>query len=1108
MRIRTEFSFKAAYGKINQVHKKLSDLNWPAMPISDRMSTFGYAKWDKLCAKAEKRPVFGVEIGVSANIGDRRPSVAYWSFFAQNDIKSINELIALATKSVSSEPLLTYEQACSAEGVLIIGDHRTKLEHMIPKSKEKIMFALSPSTSVGFYNAARDAEYDFVASPDNYYIDESNKEEYRVMLGRAANSQTYPMHLVTDAEWYESVNHIIDLKTSISFLKRRDLMLGFCNATLAKARLFKPERVQTLFEMCIEGAATKNCDLTDPVYKERLERELSLIQSKDFEDYFFIVAEMMQWAKQRMICGPARGSSAGSLVCYLLDITAIDPIPFGLIFERFIDITRADLPDIDLDFSDVNRHLVFEHMEQTYGKERVARLGTVTNFKPRSILKIGGANLLIPKWMCDKVADALIERSSGDSRALNTLEDTIAEGEMGRKMLYEYPQVKLTFNSEGHANNSGQHAAGIIITDEDASKYVAIDSRSGVAMCDKYDAEHLGMLKIDALGLTQLSVFEQTLRLIGVAPTGQFLDEIPLDDEAAFEILNQKKFAGVFQANGKSLQILFNEITVDCFDDYAAVTAAARPGAVASGGAVRWARKRSGKNPISYHHECIKSYVEATYGEILYQEQILMICKDIGEMDWADVTAIRKAMSKSLGEEFFDRYGDKFKLGAAKHDFTGASVDDFWKQLIAYGSWCLAEGTEVKLAYTKSPIKIETLWEYYQDKNLVNSFGRHELISRDECGKDFNQHIHDVTCNGIKHCYKFTFSDGTSVTCTKDHVFFCDMKEFRAGDADIGSLWDALGGYGANKFFSYKSLISVEDVGMKMTYDISMPKRHNYMLENGIITHNSFNKSHAVAYGLITYWCTWLKAHHPVEFAAATLDSESDSMRQLQLLRELNEEGITYTPVDVDYSVDRWNIKVQQNEKKILVGPLTSIKGIGPAGVATIMRCRSTGEALPPGLKKKLEEARTSIDSLNPVADAVKRLHPDLTKINIHSDPTEIIHLDKGDRGEFMIIAMVSKIQPRNENDSQSVAKRKGKLVSGQPWSLNMFMRDDTDEILCKIDRKDYERLAHTIIERGGQGKAIYAIKGTLPSGFRMILITQIRFIGMVDEHRTVDLLF
>jgi DNA polymerase III alpha subunit len=947
MRIRSEYSFRYAYGKLPNVFKRVQELNWNAAPLSDRLSTFGFSSWNELCKKNNTRPIFGVEIGVTSQLGQKRPSASYWTFFAIDKLRSINELVFKATSKSGHYPFLTYEEAMDATGVVKIADQRV----FIPELHENGNFycSLAPSIPIGLFRMAKEKGYKFIASSDNVFCVMEDKLPYHVLLNKNAETAPYPQYIMTDEEWRASLPYCVTDEDANLAIENRTKAMELCQAPLLKAELFVPQHNYSLTEMCERGATELNVNLNNPIYAKRLEGELDLIHEKNFQDYFYIVADLVAFAKRNMIVGPGRGSAAGSLVCYLTGITAIDPIRFGLLFERFIDVTRADLPDIDLDFSDEKRYLVFDYIKEKYGFDHVARLGSVLTYKPKSIINTAGAALSIPRWMCNQVADTLIERSSKDSRALQTFEETFSATEIGRKMIYEYPEISAVFNVEDHATNAGTHAAGIAITSGNVLDYVAIDGRNGAVMADKYDADKLNILKIDVLGLSQLSVFERCLSLIGKEPRNGFLESLPLDDQKAFDVLNKKHFSGIFQANGKSLQILFQSIHTDRFDDLVAITSLSRPGPVASGGAVRWTKKRMGKEKVTYHHPLLIPYLAVTYGEVVYQEQVMSICRDIGRMDFRGITKIRKAMSKSLGVQEMNTLGEPFKKGALETGLDEKTIDTIWAELIQMGAW-------------------------------------------------------------------------------------------------------------------------------------------------------SFNLSHAVSYGLVTYWCCWLKAHYPVEFAAATLDNEYDAMKQLMMLRELSLEGVFYKPLDIKYSTDRWAI-ANHNGVKTLVGPLTNIKGVGPVTVKKIMDSRLPGGApLSPSVLARLEAASTKIDSLTPIRDSIRKLHPDLTKINIISEPTPIIDLYAGMDGIFTILALVKRIQPRDENDLHSLAKRGGKRIEGQSWSLNMFVHDDTDEILCKIERDSYLDVGKKIEEIGGQNDALYAIRGRIPRTFRMILIDRIRFLGKISD--------
>ena len=947
-RIRTGFSFRTAVGHLEDVISRLQEIDWKVAPISDRCSTFGFVEWTDLVVKASLRPLYGVELGVVPELGAKKPQIDYWTFFAKKDLQDLHRIIALATNRNNKEPELLYNEALTAEGLIKICGERVLLSEITKKPTKDFFVGLSPSLPKITYKEAKKRKFKFIATSDNYYPRSTDKEFYRVALGYRSNTQTYPMHILSDEEWIEEMNWRCEKNDIIDALDNRERAFRSSKVELKKATLLVPNKPKTLRQMCEESAPKLGVDLSDPIYAERLNRELGLIDEKKFEDYFYIIADMIAYAKTKMIVGPARGSSCGSLVCYLLGITAIDPIPFDLIFERFIDTTRIDLPDIDIDFSDTRRSLVFDYVEHKYGKDRVARLGTVMSFQPRSAMKQAGAVLKIPVWRVEKVLDALIDRSSGDSRALQALEDTLKDTEAGRDMLKEFPEVLIAQGMEGHPATAGQHAAGVVITQEPVMKYVAIDKRTNATMCSKYDAEKLNLLKIDALGLTQLSIFERTLELIGEKPINGFLEKLPLDDKKAFDVLNNGNFSGIFQFTGLALQSLTKQITVEHIEDMISITALARPGPMASGGANEWVKRRTGFSSVAYPHELFKPYLEKTLGIVVYQEQVMEIGRNIGDLTWDDVTLMRKAMSKSLGKEYFDQFGNRWKAGAIKKGIPESILTRVWDDLCAYGSW-------------------------------------------------------------------------------------------------------------------------------------------------------AFNRSHSVAYGLVSYWSCWLKAHYPIEFAAATLDAEADAQKQISLLRELHQEGIEYISVDPEHSTDKWT-PVKKGNSSILVGPLTSIKGIGPAKVSQILDARENGTELKPGVAKALANAKTDIDTLTPVADTIKRLHPNLEVLNIYSTPTPIKEVQCGIKGQVLIIAIAKSIAPRDDNDAQKVAQRNGRRVYGPSMALNMFLRDDTDEIFCKVHRRQFETMARPIIEKGRAGKAIYAIKGSVPDNFRMIWVERVKFLGFMDD--------
>lgn len=952
MRIRTGYSFKKAIGGMDDVVKRLDDCNYPVFPISDYNSVFGFNRWQKKCKEFGKKPAFGIEINVCETLGQDKPVYSQWTFFAIRDIATINNLFSLASSNPDKSPSLTYEQAIKAKGVIKIAGNLTP-EYIIEKyaSKKDFFVGLSPSTPFAIAKMWLKHSASMVAMSDNVYTSEKDKELYRLAFNKGANTQSYPQHILTDQEFINSVKFLVSKDQAKAAIDNRNVALKKCKARMKKAKLLVPEKPKDLLTLCKEGAKKLGINLRKKDYKERLEHELSLIHEKQFEDYFFIIQDMVSFAKSTMVVGPARGSSGGSLVCFLLGITTIDPIKYNLIFERFIDINRDDLPDIDIDFSDKRRYLVFEYMEGKFGSSRVARLGTVGMYKAKSALREVGKSLDIPVWMIEKALESLIDRADGDENALDTLVDTLKGTENGQALLKKYPECIIAGELEGHPRNASQHAAGIVVTDQPVNEIIAVDARTKSTMCDKKDAEDLDLLKIDALGLRQLSIFERAMDLIGVESVSGWLEQIPLDDPKAFEVLNSNHYSGIFQFNGNAVQGLAKDIEFSHIEDLVSITALARPGPLSTGGAHNWVKRKNGKQKVTYPHKLIEKYTKETNGIVVFQEQVMHIVKNVGGLSWSDTSEVRKAIGKTKGEEYLNQYKEKFVSGAVANGLEEDLAKKTWADLVAFGAY-------------------------------------------------------------------------------------------------------------------------------------------------------AFNRSHAVAYAIVSYWCCWMKAHHPLEFAAATLDAQTEASDKIIMLRELEEEGVSYLPFDIEKSSDKWEVS-EKNGKKIIVGPLSSIKGIGPASVQEIMLCRKEGKEIRATLKKRIDNGVTEIDTLYPIHDNFKRLHPDPAQSGIKSKVDLVKNVDTHINRDVLIVATIKKITPIDENEPERVAKRKekwgGGKYNGPTRALNLWLQDDTGEIFCKVNRFKFEKIGKKMIECGKVGKSLFAIKGKVPDSFRMIDIDRVKYLGNID---------
>ena len=931
LRVRTEYCFRKAYGPLNKV---IEATGGDTIGISDS-GTWGHVAFNNACKKAGKKPLFGVEIPIVEDATDRsRQPTNEMSFIAKNN-EGLKELYQLVTKSTDKDhfyyhPRLSYEHLfdISDNIIMLTGTH--PILGLLPlTNKANMYFELNPMTTKNNFKWAQEKGFEFVATSDNYYPTTKDKKAYEVLVGRNRQDRTAPMHILNEWEWADNLPWAPE-----SAIANTYKIAEQCNVSLPTAQMISFHSDKTLQQLCEEGAPPRNIDLKDPVYKARLKRELDMIASKNFEDYFYVIADMINYAKQHMLVGPARGSSAGSLVCYLIGITDIDPIEHDLLFERFIDITREDLPDIDIDFQDDRREMVFDYIKDKYGYEKVAHLGTVSRYKAKSTIAEVAKELGIPAWEVNDLKGAIIERSSGDSRAAFCILDTFEELDVGRMVLGKYPQMRVAADMENHARHNGVHAAGIIITEEPVSLYCSVSGQTGAAQIDKKDAEDLNLLKIDALGLRTLSVLQDVLDQVGWSRDK--LINFPLEDEGAFKILNDEKYAGIFQFEGYALQSLTRQMKVHNFEDIASITALARPGPLNSGGTTQYIKRRTGEKPTEYLHPMTEDITKVTYGVVVYQEQVMTIARDVGKLSWEDVSQLRKAMSKSYGEEFFDRYWQRFKVGAEENDIEEDEALKIWKNINTMGSW-------------------------------------------------------------------------------------------------------------------------------------------------------AFNRSHAIAYGMVSYWCCVLKSRFPLEFAAACLRNVKDDEQGVRLLREVAREGLGYKPYDKFKSGMNWS--VQNGE---LIGGLIGIKGIGPKMAEDIVNRREMKQPLTPRQENLLNNGETPYDDIFECERRFGHIKADPAAHNIKTPIIDIQDLEADNPGTFVFFGKLKEKNLRDMNETVNLAKRGGRRVDTHNLWLNMTFEDDTGPIISTIDRFKYPKLGKPIVEDGRIGDW-YLIKGYLKQGFRKIYVEKWR---------------
>lgn len=923
MRIRSGFSFRYGYGFLRDL---LPRIETPYAPLTDRGSCYGFNQWRKLCAKADKKPIFGFEVAVTSSLNAKETDRAYVTLLALDALGPLNEAFQKATMSSGSEVILSYAQLNNIpedKVAIMVGRH---IRHDQLDPNRKWYFAESPSALPRTRQQSRDLGWIPIASSDNTYPAPADELAWRILLGRDAQNQTWPQHVMGDGE-------LAAYAPPASFVNR-DALAQLCVAEMLRPKIVHPEVEETMEEWCERGAAELSIDLNDKVYSNRLQHELKIIHDLGFDDYFFIIADLIRHAKRHMLVGPARGSSCGSIVCYLMGITTVDPIVHDLLFERFIDPNRTDLPDIDIDFSDQHRHLVFAYLAEKYGQARVARLGTIAYLREKSMVNTLGAYLQVPQHKLEPALRSVIrdEGNASNDYLPQYLSKAFETSLEGQRLLKEYPELEIAPRLEGHPLHHSMHAAGAIVTATPVTDYVAVDNRSniegnlGTAELDKFDAQDLDILKIDALGLKQLSVFEDCLELLGRPKDWSFLTSLPLDDPAAFKVLNDRKFSGIFQYNGPAVQGVSSSFNVETFEDMVATTSLARPGPMNAGGTAKWIEIRTGRSQVEMPHPLFEPILGRTQGIVIYQEQVMQAGRQIGNMSWPRVTKLRKVVQYFTGKAEMESFREEFLLGSREKGIPDDDANAFWDMMLAYGSY-------------------------------------------------------------------------------------------------------------------------------------------------------AFNRSHAVAYSMLSYWCCWFKAYHPIEFAAAMLNHENDPERQRIMLREITAEGVEYQPVDPMKSGLKW-----QAAGGRLVGPLTMVKGLGKKTAERFLIEREATGSLPKRALRLLENPITPLDTLEPVRHAIRKNHPDLTAVNIFSEPNPIGSVGDQELRDKLFMGLVIKAFPKKSKNGGN--------------QMTCILRDDTGEIRFFINDRKYDDLGKKILESGPIGKTLWAVKGSTPAGGGIIWADMVRFLG------------
>jgi DNA polymerase-3 subunit alpha len=527
-----------------------------------------------------------------------------------------------------------------------------------------------------------------VATGDVHYLRAEDARAHEALLCiQSGDSLKNPNHwkFETDHFFFKTPAEMAaDFLGHDDALRRTLEVAERCNVELELDRILLPQfpvpdgrdAFDFLVELCEKGLQKRYGAVT-PELNERLRFELKTIKEMGFEDYFLIVWDFIHFAKQDGVSvGPGRGSAAGSLVAYCLEITDLDPIRYDLLFERFLNPGRKSMPDMDIDFAVAGRERVINYVTEKYGRERVAQIITFSTMAARAAVRDAGRVLEIPYGVVDKIAK-LIPEGPGQ-----TLEECLKPGAELRREMDSNPVAKeildLARPLEGLTRADSIHAAGVVIGAEPLLDVVPLQQKGAdqevVTQFTMNDVEALGLLKMDFLGLRNLDVIDKAVELIGDLD----IASLPMDDKKTYEMLSRGDAAGVFQFESSGMREALRQVKPTEFEDLVALVALYRPGPMQY--IPNYANRKHGKEPVSYSDQRLKPILGSTFGISVYQEQSMEIAKQIGGFTPAEADDLRKAIGKKI-HSLMASLKDKFIEGAVANSTPDAVARQLWDDM-------------------------------------------------------------------------------------------------------------------------------------------------------------------------------------------------------------------------------------------------------------------------------------------------------------------------------------------------------------------------------------------------------------------------------------------
>jgi DNA polymerase-3 subunit alpha len=718
LHLHTQFSLLDGACRIPEILNLANQYKMDSLAITDHGNMFGAIDFYLEAQKAGIKPIIGCEVYVAPESRLDKTSSAideasYHLIILVRDETGYQNLMKLVSigylegfyyrPRIDKEILSQYTSGLIGSSACLKGEIPVLLQqkrfndalkvadtYLNIFGKDNFYLELQPNSipeqkivNEGLIRISKELNIPLVATNDVHYLTRDKAASHEALL--CIQTQTTlddpnRMRFQTDEFYFKSPqemkNAFLDypeaIKNTLEIAQRCNLELDFSKIHLPK---YDPPQGKTkeefLRELCEESLRLRFDNVT-PVIQERLEHELKIIKDTGFMSYFLIVWDFIHYAKSQGIpVGPGRGSAAGSLVSYLLGITDVEPLKYGLLFERFLNPERLGLPDIDIDFCYERRNEVIDYVTKKYGQENVAQIITFGTMQARAVVRDVGRVMGLSYADVDRIAKMIPPDPT------ITLRDAL-ESETELKNLYKNDPkisklINTAFSLEGLNRHASIHAAGVVIADKPLDNYMPLSKTADDQITTGYSMgilEKIGLLKVDFLGLRTLTVIDQTTKLIKQTQ-GKVIDinRIALDDENTFRLLALAHTVGVFQVESSGMRDLLKKLEPNRFEDLVALLALYRPGPIGSGMLDDFIQRKHNRVPIRYDHKKLEAILKETYGIIVYQEQIMQIVSTIAGFSLSQADLLRRAMSKKI-PEVMEKQRNNFVLGCSKNEIT------------------------------------------------------------------------------------------------------------------------------------------------------------------------------------------------------------------------------------------------------------------------------------------------------------------------------------------------------------------------------------------------------------------------------------------------------